>query len=434
MDRIRKRIEYVASMDSRRFRRGSDEVEGGFGRLGKMMEKMPVWARAAGASLAGMFSIQQVGQLINAASDLEESINAVTVSTGRAADGILMFGEKAADKLGLSRRQVNEYATAFSGMVEQMEAGGANVNGIYQEMLTRVSDFASVYNLDMETAFQKFQSGLAGSSEAVRRYGIDISAATVEQHALEEGIWDGVGAMTEAEKVTARYSLLMAQTDKVAGDFANTSDGLANSQRRLAAAVEELQAELGQALTPAATEGVSTLSDLAIVGRWAGSGLDRASGGAAGFLKYLNPLTYAVSEARRAFGNAADEIRDYGLAQETTAEARWRDSEMIDEQRTQQERLTAAHGEGAETLEEMTARQKAYREELEKMKPAVADYDARLAMIIQKYRIMQGLAPNWGDFGSGPGYYGDGQYNPEQAGKSSSDDQSRWNAVNGGPT
>jgi hypothetical protein len=81
-------------------------------------------------------------------------------------------------------------------------------------------------------------------------YGIDLSAAAVEAHALEKGITDGTTQMTEAEKVTARYSLLMQETSGVTGDFANTSDGLANQQRILKAEIENTRAEIGEKFMP----------------------------------------------------------------------------------------------------------------------------------------------------------------------------------------
>jgi len=56
--------------------------------------------------------------------------------------------------------------------------------------------------------------------------------------------------MTEAEKVQARYGLIMEQTAQMSGDFANTSDGLANSQRILAAEMENAKATIGEALVP----------------------------------------------------------------------------------------------------------------------------------------------------------------------------------------
>ena len=56
--------------------------------------------------------------------------------------------------------------------------------------------------------------------------------------------------MTEQQKVQARYSLLMKQTNQTAGDFANTSDQLANRQRILSARWDNARAQLGTALLP----------------------------------------------------------------------------------------------------------------------------------------------------------------------------------------
>ena len=84
----------------------------------------------------------------------------------------------------------------------------------------------------------------------MRQFGIDVSAAAVQTFALENGITDNAAAMTEAEKVTARYQLIMQETEKMSGDFANTSDGLANSQRILAAELENARATIGEALVP----------------------------------------------------------------------------------------------------------------------------------------------------------------------------------------
>jgi polysaccharide deacetylase 2 family uncharacterized protein YibQ len=50
--------------------------------------------------------------------------------------------------------------------------------------------------------------------------------------------------------VQARYGLLMESTSQFQGDFADTSDGLANSQRVLKARLTDLSAELGENLVP----------------------------------------------------------------------------------------------------------------------------------------------------------------------------------------
>jgi hypothetical protein len=223
-----------------------DKLGEGFAKVGKNIAKVTAGiAIGLGAAVAS-----QIKPAIDAASDLSEGINAVNVSFGDAAEGVLKLGENAAKGLGLSKTELYGIATQFSSFANTIAGEGGNIVQVVDDISNRGADFASVFNLDVSDALAKFQSGLAGSSEPLRAYGIDLSAATVEAHALEMGIWDGTDAMTESEKVQARYSSLMEQTDKVTGDFANTSDGLANQQRILKATLEDTRAEIGEKFMP----------------------------------------------------------------------------------------------------------------------------------------------------------------------------------------
>jgi hypothetical protein len=74
--------------------------------------------------------------------------------------------------------------------------------------------------------------------------------------------------MTMAEKVQLRYALILKQTGNAQGDFARTSDGLANQQRILAAEWEDLQATIGTLLLPTVLDLVGTLNQLAGSLKW----------------------------------------------------------------------------------------------------------------------------------------------------------------------
>ena len=192
----------------------------------------------------------QIKPAIDAASDLSESINAVNVAFGDSAEGVLKLGENAARGLGLSKNELFGISVQFSSFAKTIAGEGGNVVGVVDDISKRGADFASVFNLEVSDALGKFQSGLAGSSEPLRAYGIDVSAATVTAYALANGIGDGSGQLTEQEKVLARYGTIMEQTDQVTGDFVNTSDGLANQQRITKAEFENLRAEIGEKFLP----------------------------------------------------------------------------------------------------------------------------------------------------------------------------------------
>lgn len=230
--------------------KGAQDTIGNLGKkfatVGKNIAKI-----AGGIGLGlGAAVASQIRPAIEAASDLGESINAVNVAFGDAAEGVLELGENAARGLGLSKTELFGISVQFSAFAKNIAGEGGNVIEVVDQISKRGADFASVFNLEVSEALEKFQSGLAGETEPLRKFGIDLSAASVQAYAMANGIGDGTGQLTEQEKVLARYGSLMEQTDMVTGDFVNTSDGLANQQRILKATFTDLQAEIGEKMLP----------------------------------------------------------------------------------------------------------------------------------------------------------------------------------------
>ena len=205
----------------------------------------PLLAIGAGVMVGGFFS-----GAIKEASGLNESINALNVSYGDASGGVQALGKSAAQNLGLSNLEFNNLAVRFSSFSKTIAGDGGDVTGTLADLTGRASDFASVMNLDVNEAAQLFQSGLAGESEPLRKYGIDMSAASVEAYGLANGLAANGKSLTESEKIQARYGYLMEQTSNTQGDFANTSDQLANKQRITAAEFDNVKARIGTGLLP----------------------------------------------------------------------------------------------------------------------------------------------------------------------------------------
>lgn len=184
------------------------------------------------------------------ASDLGESINAVNVTFEGASEGVLQLSRDAATSVGLSQTSFNALAVQFSSFASKIAGPGGDVVATLGDITGRAADFASVMNLEVADAARIFQSGLAGETEPLKKFGIDLSEAGVKAYAMANGIGDASGKLTEQEKILARYGSLMEQTEKTKGDFANTSDSMANRQRILAAEFTNVRAEIGNALIP----------------------------------------------------------------------------------------------------------------------------------------------------------------------------------------
>jgi phage-related protein len=227
--------------------KGVNEAKVAFGGIGSAIGKFAGIAATAFATIgAGQFLKDSIKQ----ASDLGESINAVNKAYGNYAKDVLALGDDVASRLGLATVDFNAAAVRFSAFAEKVVGEGGNVAGFVGDLTTRAADFASVFNIDVSEALQVFQSGLSGEAEPLKRFGINLLDSEVKAYAYANGIANVGAKLTETEKVQARYGLLLQSTAKTAGDFADTSNGLANSQRILAANVQNLQAQIGENLTP----------------------------------------------------------------------------------------------------------------------------------------------------------------------------------------
>jgi|DEB0MinimDraft_3_1074331.scaffolds.fasta_scaffold09590_2 hypothetical protein len=198
---------------------------------------------------------------VNAASDLEESMSKNNVIFGDAASAVSSFADEAARALGQSKTQALAAASTFGTFGKAAGLAGQELATFSTDFVTLASDLASFNNTTPEDAINAIGAALRGESEPLRRYGVLLNDATLKAAALELGIYDGTGALTAQQKVLAAQKVIYEQTTDAQGDFARTSDGLANQQRILAAQVENLQAKFGELLLPVFKRVVQYIND-----------------------------------------------------------------------------------------------------------------------------------------------------------------------------
>jgi len=213
------------------------------------------------AAVAGAAALKIGADAISAASDLNESANAVDVSFGRWSDAVHQMGSDSVDAFGLSERAFNDAAVSLAGFATAATASGGDVSATLQTLMTRATDFGSALGITTEEAIRVFSSTLAGEMEPIKKFGITMNAAEIGAYAVAEGMVKSAKEMTENDKVAARLGLTLEKTAKFQDDWANTSDELAGSQKKLRGEIEDLQAKLGETLLPVVTDVVNELVD-----------------------------------------------------------------------------------------------------------------------------------------------------------------------------
>src|SRR5207248_368875 len=145
-------------------------------------------------------------------------------------------------------------------------------------------------NISLDDATKRITSGLVGRSEPLRRLGVILDATSVKTRAAQLGLGGMNGELTQQDKIVARLSLLTEQLSTAQGDFARTSNNLANTQRILTANMENLHATIGALATPAVAGFTSELS------------------GATRGLQHLTEIVPRGSSAMRAFGGFLGDV------------------------------------------------------------------------------------------------------------------------------
>ena len=210
-------------------------------------------AKAIGSAFVTKQIIEFGKAAIGVASDLNEVQNVVDTTFGT--DGAIKINEwarNAAESFGESELQAKQFTSTLGAMFKSMGVGQADMEEMSMSLAGLAGDMASFYNLDPTEAFEKLRSGISGETEPLKQLGINMSVVNLEAFAMSEGITKSYQEMTQAEQATLRYQYIMSATADAQGDFANTSDSLANQQRILQLEIQTLAAEIGQDLMPIA--------------------------------------------------------------------------------------------------------------------------------------------------------------------------------------
>lgn len=200
------------------------------------------------------------------------SLKAIATYLGNAAEKFNSYYE-AANLFGVSMKGLTGEASTFINKMETLlgidptEAMNnmATIQGlttsfgmasdkayVLSKNLTQLGyDLASLKNIPVAESFTKIQAAISGELEPIRRLGVDISNARLQQELLNLGYSQSVSTLSQADKAVLRYIAIMKQTTDAQGDFARTINSPANQIKILKAQLNSLARSVGSLLYPA---------------------------------------------------------------------------------------------------------------------------------------------------------------------------------------
>lgn len=253
-----------------------DKVGNAFAKLPPQLSKVVTQANRVTAAnerqkKSYMSLSNQLNGFVRSAAKLV-SLKAIATYLGNAAEKFNSYYE-AANLFGVSMKGLTGEASTFINKMETLlgidptEAMNnmATIQGlttsfgmasdkayVLSKNLTQLGyDLASLKNIPVAESFTKIQAAISGELEPIRRLGVDLSQARLQQELLNLGYSQSVSTLSQADKAVLRYIAIMKQTTDAQGDFARTLSSPANMIRILQAQLNSLARAVGSLLYPA---------------------------------------------------------------------------------------------------------------------------------------------------------------------------------------
>ena len=302
-------IRINTKIDNSGFNAGAKQLRTGIDGVLKSVKGLTA---ALGVSLSVLGLVKVGKEAITLASDLQEVQNVVDTAFKSMSYKMEEFAKTSIEKFGLSKLAAKQMGSTFMAMASNMVPSMEQASDMAVELTGRAADMASFYNKTASETATALNSIFTGETETLKRFGVVMTEANLQQYAYQKGIKKTINDMTQAEKVQLRYNYVMEQTALAAGDFERTSDSWANQTRILSEQFKELLSILGSGLVAVLTPAIQGLNQLlgvlinvanvlgTILSKLLGiNSVQISSGGAA---------------ASDAYADAADSVDDYAKA------------------------------------------------------------------------------------------------------------------------
>lgn len=261
-------LELQVTLENGQFKVASKQVADGIKKTGANTDKATKSFSKMGLAMkglalgAGALIVKFFKDSVRAASNLQE----VTSKFRTVFAGNMAVANEAVKELtesyAMSTREAREYLSSIQDLLVPMGMSSDEAAKMSANVVKLSADLGSFNNLPTAQVMADIQSALVGNFETMKKYGVVLNETVIKQEALEQGVWDGKGAIDAATKSQVAYSLVVKGSQAAIGDMERTADSYANSMKRMEAASENAASAIGNSLLPVLTK----LSNVATAG------------------------------------------------------------------------------------------------------------------------------------------------------------------------
>jgi hypothetical protein len=224
-----------------------DRLIGGFEALGGVI------------ATAGAFKLFQ--GFVERASEVEETIARTRGLFGESSQGMIDWADRLSGSIGRDSEALLDMGAQAGRLAQGFGATEVESAKLSKGTAEMAANMASFYGMTDEASTQALVGALAGMDRGVKRLGISVNDAALEEQKHVFGVRKSVKSMNEREKVMLRYQIIQKALIKTDGAAAKSLERYAGASKALGVALEDTQEALGAQLLPGAVKMINIVRE-----------------------------------------------------------------------------------------------------------------------------------------------------------------------------
>ncbi len=191
---------------------------------------------------------------------MQSTMGKVDVVFGKNSDAIKRWSENSLEQFGLAKLTALDMASSFGDMALGMGISLNKSSEMSKKLTELTMDIATFKDQSVDVTRTALNSIFTGETESLKKFGIVMTQANLQQFAFNKGIRKKINLMTEAEKTELRYEFVLEKTKLAMGNYKREQDEATAQMELFKQASIELGESFSEQIIPIFTPVLSFLN------------------------------------------------------------------------------------------------------------------------------------------------------------------------------
>ena len=194
--------------------------------------------------------------------DFEQALGKMNVVFEDNSRNVEKWAQNSLRDFGLARSTAVTMASDFGALFKGMGISLKETEEWSKTLTERTMDLSNFYDTTIEETTNALNAIVTGQTQPLRKFGINMTQAALQEYAYSQHIRKRVKDMTEAEKVQLRYNFVIEKTNIAVGTTARESDSATGQINRFKEGIKELGLSFSEEILPIITPVIEWLNNV----------------------------------------------------------------------------------------------------------------------------------------------------------------------------